>query len=234
MSAEVKIQAEPRTEFGKGAARRIRRASKVPAVLYGHGTDPVHISLPGHDLMLALKTANALLSIEIDGDSQLALPKQVQRDPIKGFIEHADLVIVERGEKVTVDVPIALHGEAPTEALVTLEHATVSVEAEATHIPEAIDVDIEGIEVGTQIHARDLRLPAGTTLSLDPDALVVNVAAAPTAEDLEADLAEAEADLGIEHEPSQEELEAQAAETETGTETAAEDEATEGGDASQE
>ena len=112
MASEVKIQAESRTEFGKGAARRIRRADKVPAVLYGHGTDPVHITLPGHDLMLALKTANALLSIELDGDSQLALPKQVQRDPIKGFIEHADLIIVRRGEKVTVDVPLVLVGEA--------------------------------------------------------------------------------------------------------------------------
>ena len=138
MSAEVKILAEPRTEFGKGAARRIRRASKVPAVLYGHGTDPVHITLPGHDLMLALKTANALLSIELDGDQQLALPKQVQRDPIKGFIEHADLVLVRRGEKVVVEIPVVLRGESPTEALVTLQHTTVAVEAEATHIPEAI------------------------------------------------------------------------------------------------
>lgn len=213
MSSEVKILAESRTEFGKGAARRIRRASKVPAVLYGHGTDPVHITLPGHDLMLALKTANALLLIELDGDQQLALPKQVQRDPIRGSIEHADLVLVRRGEKVTVDVPIALRGEAPTEALVTLEHTTVSVETEATHIPEAIEVDIEGIEVGTQVHARDLQLPSGTTLALDPEALVVNVTAAPTAEDLEADLAVAEADLGIEHEASQEEIEAAAAES---------------------
>ena len=121
---EAKLQAESRTEFGKGAARRIRRADKVPAVLYGHGTDPVHITLPGHDTMMALKHggANALLSIELDGDSQLALPKQVQQDPVKGFLEHLDLIIVRRGEKVTVDVPIIVTGEAAAETMVTTEH----------------------------------------------------------------------------------------------------------------
>ncbi len=205
MSSEVKIHAESRTEFGKGAARRIRRADKVPAVLYGHGTDPVHITLPGHDLMLALKTANALLSIEIDGDSQLALPKQVQRDPIKGFIEHADLILVRRGEKVTVDVPVVLVGEAAPETLVQVDHNVIPLEAEATHIPSAVEVDIEGCEVGTQILAKDLKLPAGSTLALDEDALIVNFSAAPTAEDLEAELAEAEAEVGIEHDLSDEE-----------------------------
>lgn len=199
VSSEVKIQAEPRTEFGKGAARRIRRQAKVPAVIYGHGNDPVHISLPGHELMLALKTANALLSIQLDGKSQLALPKQVQRDPIKGFIEHADLIVVSRGEKVTVDVPVVLVGEAAPDALVTLEHATVALEAEATHLPESVEVDIEGAAVGTQILAKDLKLAEGSTLSLDADALVVNIVAAPTAEDIEAELAEAEAELGVEH-----------------------------------
>ena len=203
MASEVKIQAEPRTEFGKGAARRIRRADKVPAVLYGHGSDPVHITLPGHDLMLALKTANALLSIELDGDSQLALPKQVQRDPIKGFIEHADLILVRQGEKVTVEVAIALVGEAAAETFVTIEHNTVSIEAEATAIPQSIEVNIDGAEVGTQIHASDLVLPAGATLAIDPEALVVNVTAATTVEELEADLAEAEAELGIEHEAAE-------------------------------
>ena len=171
----------------------------MPAVLYGHGNDPVHISLPGHELMLALKTANALLSVQLNGKSQLALPKQVQRDPIKGFIEHADLIVVSRGEKVTVDVPVVLIGEADPDGLVTLEHATVSLEAEATHIPESVEVDIEGAAVGTQILAKDLKLTEGSTLSLDGDALVVNIVAAPTAEDIEADLAEAEADLGVEH-----------------------------------
>lgn len=199
MSSEVKIQAEARTEFGKGAARRIRRQNKVPAVLYGHNIDPVHISIPGHDLMLALKTANALLSIQWDGNSQLALPKQVQRDPIKGFIEHADLLVVSRGEKVTVDVPVVLVGEAAADALVTVEHPTVSIEAEATHIPDSITVEIEGATPGTQILAKDLSLAEGATLSLHAEALVVNIVAAPTAEDFEAELAEAEADLGVEH-----------------------------------
>lgn len=210
MSSEVKIQAESRTEFGKGAARRIRRQDKVPAVLYGHGNDPVHLSLPGHELMLALKTANALLSIQLDGKSQLALPKQVQRDPIKGFIEHADLIVVSRGEKVTVEVPVVLVGEADPDALVTLEHATVALEAEATHIPESVEVDLEGAVVGTQILAKDLKLAEGSTLILDGEALVVNIVAAPTAEEVEADLAEAEADLGVEHDVPQAELEAEA------------------------
>jgi large subunit ribosomal protein L25 len=199
VSSEVKIQAEPRTEFGKGAARRIRRSNKVPAVLYGHGSDPVHVTLPGHDLMLALKTANALLSIELDGTSQLALPKQVQRDPIKGFIEHADLILVRRGEKVTVDVRVVVVGEAAPETLVSIEHNTIPIEAEATHLPESIEVDVEGLEAGTQILAKELKLPAGSALSLDDDALIVNITAAQTAEELEADIAEAEADLGVEH-----------------------------------
>jgi large subunit ribosomal protein L25 len=198
--AETKLQAEPRTEFGKGAARRIRREDKVPAVLYGHGTDPVHITLPGHATMLALKHggANALLSIDVSGKTQLALPKQVQRDPIKGFLEHLDLIIVRRGEKVTVDVPVHLVGEHVPDALVTLENATISLEAEATHLPDAIEVSVEGVEIGTQILAKDLNLPDGATLATDEESLVVNVTAAPTAEELEEELAEAEAEAGIE------------------------------------
>ena len=162
MSSEVKIHAESRSEFGKGAARRIRRADKVPAVLYGHGTDPVHITLPGHDLMLALKTANALLSIELDGDSQLALPKQVQRDPIKGFIEHADLILVRRGEKVTVDVAVVLVGEAAPDTLVTVDHNVIPLEAEATHIPTGVEVDIEGCRSAPRSSPSDLKLPEGS------------------------------------------------------------------------
>jgi large subunit ribosomal protein L25 len=204
VSTEVKIQAEPRTEFGKGAARRIRRSNKVPAVLYGHGSDPVHVTLPGHDLMLALKTANTLLSIELDGNSQLALPKQVQRDPIRGFIEHADLILVRRGEKVTVDVPLVLVGDAAPETLVTIEHNTIAIEAEATHLPDSIQVDIEGLTAGTQILAKELTLPSGSTLSLDEESLIVNITAAQTAEEVEADLAEAEADLGVEHDEPEE------------------------------
>lgn len=198
--AEIKIRAEARTEFGKGAARRIRRDAKVPAVIYGHGLDPLHVMLPGHDLMLALKTANALLSVEFDGKSQLALPKQVQRHPIRGWIEHADLLLVRRGEKVTVNVPVVLHGDAEPGALVVTEVTEIPLEVEATHIPESVEVSIEGLAVGSQVLASDLTLPDGAALHMDPDHLVVNITAAPTAEEFEADLAEAEADVGIERE----------------------------------
>ena len=203
--SEGKIQAEPRTEFGKGAARRIRRASKVPAVLYGHGADVRHISLPGHELMLALKVQNALLTIELDGKSELALPKAVQRDPIKGFLEHVDLVVVRRGEKVTVEVAVHVVGDAAPDTLVSLDQPTLSVEAEATHIPTGLEVSIEGLTPGSQIHASDVPLPSGSTLITDPAALVVNITAAPTAEQLDAELAEAEADVGIVHESTDEE-----------------------------
>jgi large subunit ribosomal protein L25 len=195
---EVKLTAELRTEFGKGAARRIRRAHKVPAVLYGHGTAPIHISLPGHETLLALRTANALLSIEVNGSSQLALPKQVQRDPLKHTIEHVDLVIVRRGEKVTVDVRVQLEGEAGPETLVVVDHNSIPIEAEATDIPQQIVVSVEGLPPGTQILARDLQLPAGSTVDLDPETLIVNITNAPTVEALEAELAEAEAEAGIE------------------------------------
>jgi large subunit ribosomal protein L25 len=211
--SEIKIQAEPRTEFGKGAARRIRRNDKVPAVLYGHGTDPIHIALPGHDIMLALKNANALLSIDVEGENRLALPKQVQRDPIKGFIEHVDLLIVRRGEKVTVDIPLITHGEVASEGMLVTEHPQLSIEAEATHIPESVELDVEGMEIGAQVLARDLTLPAGATLQDDEETLVVHVVAAPTAEQLEEELAEAEAEVGIEREEHVEETAGEAAET---------------------
>ncbi|HEY5786122.1 MAG TPA: 50S ribosomal protein L25/general stress protein Ctc, partial [Microlunatus sp.] len=195
---EVKLTAELRTEFGKGAARRIRRADKVPAVLYGHGTDPIHITLPGHETLLALRQANALLSIEVDGGSQLALPKQVQRDPIRHTIEHVDLLLVRRGEKVTVDIPVLIEGEAAPETMVDVVANTVSVEAEATHIPQQIAVSIEGLKAGTQILARDLQLPEGSSIQGDDEALIVNITNAPSAAEVEAELAEAEAEAGIE------------------------------------
>ena len=205
-SAESKITAESRTEFGKGAARRIRRADKVPAVLYGHGGDPVHITLPGHDTMLALKHggANALLTITVDGNEQMALPKQIQRDPIKGFLEHLDLIIVRKGEKVTVEIPVHLTGEPDPEALVVTEISTITVEAEATHIPEYVEVSIEGAKVGDQILAKDLVI-SGATVLLDDDTMIVNVTHAPTAEEVESELAEAEAEVGIEREEAEEE-----------------------------
>jgi large subunit ribosomal protein L25 len=213
--SEVRISAEQRTEFGKGAARRIRRDNKVPAVLYGHGEDPRHISLPGHDLMMALKTQNVLLTLDLGGSDELALPKDVQRDPIKGFLEHVDLVVVKRGEKVNVEIAVHLVGEAAPETFVTTEQQTLTVEAEATNIPTGVDVSIEGLRVGAQIHAKDVTLPDGVTLVTDPEALVVNVTAATTAEEIEAELAEAEAEVGIVHEPTDEE---QAAAAEAATE----------------
>lgn len=186
--SEVKIAAELRTEFGKGAARRLRRAEKVPAVLYGHGTDPIHLSLPTHDTALALKNPNALLTLDIQGgSSEMALPKHVQRDPIKGFIKHVDLLLVRRGEKVTVDVAVHVTGDAISGSMVSVENPTISIEAEATHIPEEVLVSVEGLDIGTQIHAKDLELPRGSSLAADEELLVVNVTAAPTAEDLEAE-----------------------------------------------
>ena len=203
-----KITAELRTEFGKGAARRIRRADKVPAVLYGHGDQPHHLTLPGHETMLALKHGgtNALLEIDLDGTKHLALTKQVQADPIKGFLEHIDFVIVKKGEKVTVDVPLHLEGETAPDTLVHLERNTISLEAEATHIPESIEISVEGLEAGSHITASELTLPKGSTLSgVEDDALIVNVTNAPTAEELEAELEEAEAEVGIERDESDEE-----------------------------
>jgi large subunit ribosomal protein L25 len=199
--SEVRLKAEPRTEFGKGAARRIRRANLVPAVVYGHGTQPRHVSLPGHALMLALKTSNVLLELDIDGDGrELTLPKHVQRDPIKGYLEHVDLVVVRRGEKVTVDVPLRILGEVAPGGLLNSELNSLSVEAEATSIPAELEIDVEDLAIGSSIHAGDVRLPEGTTLAIEPEAPVLHVMAAPTAEQIEADLAEAEADAGIEHE----------------------------------
>ncbi|WP_309649960.1 50S ribosomal protein L25/general stress protein Ctc [Nocardioides sp.] len=207
MSAE-KITAETRTEFGKGAARRIRREHKVPAVIYGHGNDPIHLTLPGHDTMMALKRggSNALLEIDIEGTTQLALAREIQVDPIKRHLEHIDFVAVRKGEKVTVDVPVNVVGSAGPDTLVVTENATVQIEAEATHIPEQIDVDIEGAPAGTQIHASELKLPSGSTLLVDGDTLIINVTEQMSAEALEAELEEAEAEAGIEREPSEDEV----------------------------
>jgi large subunit ribosomal protein L25 len=200
--ATEKIPAETRTEFGKGAARRIRRADKIPAVVYGHGNDTMHVTLPGHDTMMAIKHggANALLELEIDGTAQLALTKAVQIDPIRRVIEHIDFVAVRRGEKVTVDVPVHLHGNAASETLVVTENSTVQIEAEATAIPERIEISIEGLPAGTQILAGQLELPEGSVLLVDPETLIVNITEQQSEEALEAELEEAEAEAGIERE----------------------------------
>jgi large subunit ribosomal protein L25 len=179
---EVHIAAQARDEFGKGAARRIRREGLVPAVLYGHGTETRHLTLPGHQLMLALKTPNVLLYLEgLGKGSEIALPKAVQRDPIKGVLEHVDLILVRRGEKVTVEIPIRVIGElAPGDAMLDQQLVQIPLEAEATNIPQAIDVDVEGMEIGSAVHASDLKLPRGVTLQVDPETLVLHVVARQT------------------------------------------------------
>ncbi|MFF8099599.1 50S ribosomal protein L25/general stress protein Ctc [Streptomyces sp. NPDC016640] len=185
--SEVKLSVETRTEFGKGAARRIRRDKKVPGVLYGHGSDPLHLTFPGHELLLALRTPNVLIALDIDGKSnELAIPKSVQRDPLKGFLEHVDLQLVQRGETVTVEIPVLTEGElAPGGYL--LEHVlnTLPVEAEATHIPESVTVSVEGLAAGASIHAKDIALPKGTKLAVDEDAVVIQVLAAQAEEGAE-------------------------------------------------
>jgi large subunit ribosomal protein L25 len=186
---EVRIDAEPRTEFGKGPSRRVRRDGKVPAVLYGHHSEPRHLTLPGHEVLMALRTPNVLIRLEgLPGGAQLALPKAVQRHAIQGWVEHVDLLLVRRGEKVTVDVPVTVTGEIVPGGLLDQQLVQVSVEAEATHIPTGIEVNVEGMDVGGAVHASDLELPHGVTLAEEPDVLILHVIAAPTAEQLEAEL----------------------------------------------
>lgn len=192
--SENKIAAVARTEFGKGAARRTRRAGLVPAVLYGHGSEPVHVSLPRHDVTMALRVANALLTISIDGGKeQLALPKQVQRNPVKDTIEHVDLVIVRRGEKVSVEVPLVVVGEEKVDGLVVMDQQTITLEVEATHIPASVEISVEGLEVGASITAGDLNLPEGAVFPGEANDLILSIAAMPVAEAAE-EAAEGEAE----------------------------------------
>ncbi|MGX1369470.1 large subunit ribosomal protein L25 [Streptomyces canus] len=182
--SEVKLTAETRTEFGKGAARRVRRAGKVPGVLYGHGSDPIHLTLPGHELLLALRTSNVLIALDIDGKTnELAIPKSVQRDPIKGFLEHVDLQLVTRGEQVNVEIYVQTEGELAPGAYL-LEHVlnALPVVAEATHIPESVTVSIAGLAAGDSILAKDITLPKGTTLDVDGETVVLQVLAAQAEE----------------------------------------------------
>ncbi|HEX5540718.1 MAG TPA: 50S ribosomal protein L25/general stress protein Ctc [Micromonospora sp.] len=205
--SDVKISAEPRTEFGKGGARRTRRAGKVPAVLYGHGEKPKHIALPALEFAAAIRHGgiNQLLTLEIsDGTQALALPKAIQRDPIKDTLEHVDLLLVRRGERVTVEIPVVLVGEPARDTLIMTEADTLSVSADATKLPERLEASMEGLEAGSQITAADVTLPDGVELVDDPEFLIAVVAGAPTA-------AQMEAEAGIEpgevsEEPSSEEL----------------------------
>jgi large subunit ribosomal protein L25 len=195
--SEVRIAAEPRTEFGKGAARRVRRANKVPAVLYGHGDAPRHYSLPGHELMLALKhDANQLLTLQTEDGDQLALPKAVVRDPLKGFLEHVDLVAVRKGERVTVEIPVQLTGEAAPDTLVDQQTLTLTVTADATALPEHLELDIAGKRAGASLTAGDIRLPSGSELAQDAEHVIVAFLGVQSEEQLEAELAASEEELG--------------------------------------
>lgn len=181
-----KLAAEKRTEFGKGYARRTRAAHKIPAVIYGHGAEPIHVALPGHETMIAVRVPNALLTLDIEGEEHLAIVKDIQRNAVRQTIEHMDLLTVRRGEKVSVDVPVHVTGEVAPGLVANQEAVTVSVEAEATHLPTALEVSVEGREAGQHIHASDIALPKNVALLTDPETLVVNVSEAVAAEEEEA------------------------------------------------
>lgn len=192
MSDENKVHAELRTNFGKGYARRLRAAGKIPAVIYGHGTEPVHVALPGHQTALIIRRANALLDLDIEGRNELALVKDVQKDPVHQIIEHIDLLVVKKGEKVSIDLPVVLVGESFAGTIANLDATTLAVEAEATHIPEHVEVSVEGLEEGAHITAADVKLPKGVTLVADPETLVVAISVPAVAEEPEAEEGAAE------------------------------------------
>lgn len=195
---DTKVHAELRTSFGKGFARRLRAAGKIPAVIYGHGEDPVHVALPGHQVALLLRRANAVLELDVEGTQQLALVKDVQKDPVHQIIEHIDLLVVKKGEKIQVDVPITVVGEPFPGTIVNLDNNTVSLEVEATHIPQSIEVDVEGLEDGTHITAADLKLPRGAALAGTPEMLIVAISVPASTLAAEEEIAEADAAVAAE------------------------------------
>ena len=195
---DTKVVAEVRENFGKGYARRLRAAGKIPAVIYGHGTDPVHVSLPGHQVSLLIRRANAVLELDVAGTQQLTLVKDVQKDPVHQIIEHIDLLVVKKGEKIQVDVPVVVVGEPFAGTIANLENTTVLLEVEATHIPQNIEVDVEGLEDGTHITAADLKLPQGSSLVVDPETLIVAVSVPTSALAAEEEIAEADAEVAAE------------------------------------
>jgi len=199
---------EIRDTFGKGVARKIRAKGKIPAVIYGHGTEPQHVTLPGHEVGLILRKSNQVLELDIQGKIQLALVKDVQKDPVRQIIEHIDLIVVRKGEKVTVDIPVHIEGESVAGSVVNQDSNTVSLEVEATHIPESIVVSIEGLEEGTHILAKDLVLPSGASLVSDPEMLIVGITGESAA-----DLGESETAVG-------DSADAETAATEAATEAA--------------
>lgn len=198
MSEDNKVVAEVRENFGKGFARRLRAAGKIPAVIYGHGTEPQHVALPGHQVSLLIRRANALLDLDINGKSQLTLVKDVQKDPVRQIVEHIDLLVVRKGEKVQVDVPVTVIGEPFPGTIANLENTTVLLEVEATHIPQNVEVSIEGAEDGTQITAADLVLPAGATLVTEPETLIIGVSVPLDTLAAEEEIAEADAEIAEE------------------------------------
>lgn len=198
MSEDNKVTAEVRTQFGKGFARRLRAAGQIPAVLYGHGTEPVHLALPGHQVALLIRRANALLELTADGKDHLALVKDVQKDPVRQIIEHIDLLVVKKGEKVAVDVPVVVVGEPFAGTIANLDATTVSLEVLATDIPQNVEVDVEGLEDGTHITAADLKLPKGATLVTEPETLVVAVSVPAATLAAEDEIAEADAEVAAE------------------------------------
>ncbi len=195
---DTKVVAAVRENSGKGYARRLRAAGKIPAVIYGHGTDPVHVSLPGHQVSLLIRRANAVLELDVAGKQQLTLVKDVQKDPVRQIIEHIDLLVVKKGEKIQVDVPVVVVGEPFAGTIANLDNATVLLEVEATHIPQNIEVDVEDLEVGTHITAADLTLPKGASLVVDPETLIVAVSVPTAALAAEEEIAEADAEVAAE------------------------------------
>ncbi|MCS5722486.1 50S ribosomal protein L25/general stress protein Ctc [Herbiconiux sp. CPCC 203407] len=175
MADDTKVTAETRTQFGKGFARRVRAAGKIPAVIYGHGTEPQHITLPGHQTALILRKSNQVLELTIDGVESLALVKDVQKDPVLQIIEHIDLIVIRKGEKVQVEVNVHLEGESAPGTMATQDSQTVLLEVEAIHIPESVTVSIEGLEEGAVVRAADIELPAGATLITDGETVIVGV-----------------------------------------------------------
>jgi len=207
MSSEpdTKVHAELRENFGKGFARRLRAAGKIPAVIYGHGTDPVHVALPGHQVSLLVRRANAVLELDLGGKEQLTLVKDVQKDPVRQIIEHVDLLVVKKGEKIQVDVPIVVVGEPFAGTIANLDAQSVALEVEATHIPEHVEVDVEGLEDGAHITAADLKLPKGAALIADPELLVVAISVPAATLAAEDEIAEADAEVAAEQAEASEE-----------------------------
>lgn len=209
MSDDNKVHAELRENFGKGYARRLRAAGKIPAVIYGHGTEPKHVALPGHQVSLLIRRANAVLELDVAGSHELTLVKDVQKDPVHQIIEHIDLLVVKKGEKIQVDVPVSIIGESAAGTIAAQDANTVLLEVEATHIPERIEVDVEGLEEGAHITAADLKLPKGATLAVDAETLIVAISVPSSTLAAEDEIADADAAVAAEQ---SEESEAAAAE----------------------